>query len=80
MPEGWKGFCCSCESEWGAREDVATLQEWTATEVTEDTERAEALNEYFTSKNTKRCASWNWLLYPLSRLTSELVRHRYWIS
>lgn len=33
------------------------LQELVGTEVTEDGERAEALNEYFTSKNTRRCAS-----------------------
>lgn len=47
MPEGWKGFCCSCESKWEAIEEAAALQEWVGTEVTEDGERAEALNEYF---------------------------------
>lgn len=54
--EGCKGFWCFFESKWGAK-DLAALQDEVGTEVTEDGERAEALNEYFTGKNVGRCAS-----------------------
>lgn len=57
-------------------EEPARKKQLYRTEVTEGGGNAEAFNGCFTSKTTGSRASWKWLLYPLSRLASELVRHR----